>query len=103
MVGLQVAEAPKGTRRAMKKPGSFYEYNDVRVNRLSLSLLQLFKEPLPSVLKRRIMDPIGASTGWKLGRLPQFDRHDRRQGHGLGAGRRPLGRRHRDLGAAISR
>ena len=46
----------------MKKPGTFYEYNDVRVNRLSLSLLELFKEPLPSVLKRRIMDPIGASS-----------------------------------------
>lgn len=65
VVGLQVAEAPKGTRRALKKPGTYYEYNDVRVNRLSLSLLELFKEPLPAVLKRRIMDPIGASTGWK--------------------------------------
>jgi CubicO group peptidase (beta-lactamase class C family) len=65
VVGLQVAEGPKGTRRAMKTPGSHYEYNDVRVNRLSLCLLQLFKEPLPSVLKRRIMDPIGASTGWR--------------------------------------
>jgi len=64
VVGLAVAEAPKGTRRQLKKPGSFYEYNDVRVNRLSLSLLQLFKEPLPSVLKRRIMDPIGASPDW---------------------------------------
>ena len=65
VVGLAVAEAPKGTRRQLKKPGTFYEYNDVRVNRLSLSLLQLFKEPLPSVLKRRIMDPIGASPDWK--------------------------------------
>jgi CubicO group peptidase (beta-lactamase class C family) len=65
VVGLQVAEAPKGTRRVLKKPGSYYEYNDVRVNRLSLCLLQLFKEPLPSVLKRRVMDPIGASNGWK--------------------------------------
>jgi CubicO group peptidase (beta-lactamase class C family) len=65
VVGLQVAEGPKGTRREMKPPGSYYEYNDVRVNRLSLCLLQLFKEPLPSVLKRRIMDPIGASTGWR--------------------------------------
>ena len=65
VVGLAVAEAPKGTRRALKKPGTFYEYNDVRVNRLSYSLLQLFKEPLPSVLKRRIMDPIGASSGWR--------------------------------------
>lgn len=65
VVGLAVAEAPKGTRRALRKPGTFYEYNDVRVNRLSLSLLQVFKEPLPSVLKRRIMDPISASPGWR--------------------------------------
>ncbi len=65
VVGLAVAEAPKGTRRAMKKPGTFYEYNDVRVNRLALSLLQVFREPLPSVLKRRIMDPIGASSEWR--------------------------------------
>ena len=65
MVGLAVAEAPKGTPRLLKKPGTFYEYNDVRVNRLSYSLLQVFKEPLPSVLKRRIMDPIGASADWR--------------------------------------
>jgi CubicO group peptidase (beta-lactamase class C family) len=65
VVGLAVADAPKGTRRAMKKPGSFYEYNDVRVNRLSRSLLQVFREPLPQVLKRRIMDPIGGSQTWK--------------------------------------
>jgi CubicO group peptidase (beta-lactamase class C family) len=65
VVGIAVAEAPKGTRRQLKPPGSFYEYNDVRVNRLSLCLLQLFREPLPSVLKRRIMDPIGASSTWR--------------------------------------
>jgi len=65
VVGVAVADAPKGTRRAMKKPGSFYEYNDVRVNRLSRSLLQVFREPLPQVLKRRIMDPIGGSQTWK--------------------------------------
>jgi len=65
VVGVAVADAPKGTRRAMKKPGSFYEYNDVRVNRLSYSLLQVFREPLPAVLKRRIMDPIGASSSWR--------------------------------------
>ncbi|MBL0898862.1 MAG: serine hydrolase [Reyranella sp.] len=65
VVGLAVADAPKGTRRAMKKPGTFYEYNDVRVNRLSRSLLQVFKEPLPDVLKRRIMDPIGGSSTWR--------------------------------------
>jgi CubicO group peptidase (beta-lactamase class C family) len=65
VVGLAVADAPKGTRRALKTPGSFYEYNDVRVNRLSWSLLQVFREPLPAVLKRRLMDPIGASSTWR--------------------------------------
>ncbi len=65
VVGLAATDKPKGTPRALRKPGTFYEYNDVRVNRLSLSLLQLFKEPLPSVLKRRIMDPIGASASWR--------------------------------------
>jgi CubicO group peptidase (beta-lactamase class C family) len=65
VVGPDVAAPSKGTPRLLKKPGTFYEYNDVRVNRLSLSLLQVFKEPLPSVLKRRIMDPIGASADWR--------------------------------------
>lgn len=50
--------------RQLEAPGSFWEYNDVRVNRLSLALLRLFEEPLPSVLKREIMDPIGASNTW---------------------------------------
>ena len=40
------------------------EYNDVRVNRLSLAALRVLGKPLPSVLKDRIMDPIGASSSW---------------------------------------
>ena len=80
VVGVAVADAPKGTRRAMKKPGTFYEYNDVRVNRLSRSLLQVFKEPLPQVLKRRIMDPIGGSQGWRWdGYRNSFDTIDGKQ------------------------
>ncbi len=63
--GLNDTAAPKGTFRALQPPGTFWEYNDVRVNRLSLSLLQLFRAPLPDVLKRRIMDPIGASGTWR--------------------------------------
>ncbi|GAB3938631.1 serine hydrolase domain-containing protein [Larkinella terrae] len=51
--------------RALQLPGTFYEYNDVRVNRLALSLLQLWKKPLPNVLKDEIMDPIGASNTWQ--------------------------------------
>ena len=27
-------------------PGAYWEYNDVRVNRLSLSLLKVFRKPL---------------------------------------------------------
>ncbi len=50
--------------RELHEPGTYYEYNDVRVNRLSLSLLRLWKRPLPEVLKTEIMDPIGASDTW---------------------------------------
>jgi CubicO group peptidase (beta-lactamase class C family) len=39
--------AKKGTLRAMRPPGTVWEYNDVRVNRLSLALLHVFREPLP--------------------------------------------------------
>lgn len=55
----------KGERRELQAPGTFYEYNDVRVNLLSLCLLHAFKRPLPEVLRARIMDPIGASRDWE--------------------------------------
>jgi len=51
--------------REVQEPGSFYEYNDVRINRLSLSLLRLFGKGLPEILKAEIMDPIGASPEWR--------------------------------------
>ena len=51
--------------RAIQDPGTFYEYNDVRVNRFSLSLLRLFGKGLPEVLKSAIMDPIGGSQDWR--------------------------------------
>jgi len=50
--------------RELREPGTYFEYNDVRINRLSLSLLRLWKKPLPEVLKTEIMDPIGASNTW---------------------------------------
>ncbi|MFY0611452.1 MAG: serine hydrolase [Hyphomicrobiaceae bacterium] len=55
----------KGKLRTMQEPGTYWEYNDVRVNRLALALLRVFKRPLPEVLKERIMDPIGASNTWE--------------------------------------
>lgn len=51
--------------RKLNEPGTFFKYNDVRVNLLAYSLLNVFRKPLPSILKEKIMDPIGASTNWR--------------------------------------
>jgi len=51
--------------RQLREPGTVMEYNDVRVNVLAYSLLQVFRQPLPQVLKTHIMDPIGASQTWR--------------------------------------
>ncbi len=52
-------------KRELHEPGSTFKYNDVRVNVLSYSLLNVWRKPLPQVIKERIMDPIGASTTWR--------------------------------------
>jgi len=51
--------------RAFSIPGTQFEYNDVRVNLLAYSLLNVWRKPLPQVLKEYIMDPIGASSSWR--------------------------------------
>ena len=51
--------------RSLRTPGTTFEYNDVRVNVLAYSLLQVWRKPLPMVLKEHIMDPIGASSTWR--------------------------------------
>ena len=51
--------------RKLLEPGTSFEYNDVRVNLLAYSVLQVIRKPLPAVLRERIMDPIGASTTWR--------------------------------------
>jgi CubicO group peptidase (beta-lactamase class C family) len=51
--------------RKYNEPGTFFKYNDVRINVLAYSLLQVWRRPLPVVLKENIMDPIGASTTWR--------------------------------------
>ncbi|HUI54688.1 MAG TPA: serine hydrolase [Bryobacteraceae bacterium] len=64
-VGAEQFGAGQRKPREIQEPGSFYEYNDVRINRLSLSLLRLFGKGLPEVLKAEIMDLIGASQDWR--------------------------------------
>jgi CubicO group peptidase (beta-lactamase class C family) len=55
----------KGDARLLRPPGMFWEYNDIRVNRLALALLRRFRRPLPEVFAERIMQPIGASPDWR--------------------------------------
>jgi CubicO group peptidase (beta-lactamase class C family) len=64
-IGPGADNSRKGQKREHHAPGSFYEYNDVRVNLLGWCLLQRFRRPLPQVLRERIMDPIGASPDWE--------------------------------------
>jgi CubicO group peptidase (beta-lactamase class C family) len=61
----ELGVSTKGQPRPLRPPGTLWEYNDVRVNRLSLSLLQRFRQPLPDVLRESVMDPIGASPDWQ--------------------------------------
>jgi len=51
--------------RELHEPGTHYKYNDVRVNLLAYSALQVWRKPLPRVLKERIMDKLGASSAWR--------------------------------------
>lgn len=37
----------------------------MRINRLSLGLLRLWRRPLPEVFRELVMDPIGASRDWE--------------------------------------
>ncbi|HEY0018103.1 MAG TPA: serine hydrolase [Longimicrobium sp.] len=51
--------------RPRGEPGAAYEYNDVRVNLLALAALNVWRRPLPQVLREHVMDPIGASPTWR--------------------------------------
>ncbi len=64
------ADRPEGnaatwTTRKRNEPGTVYKYNDTRVNVLALALMNLWRRPLPQVLKEKIMQPIGASSSWR--------------------------------------
>ncbi|HKB81722.1 MAG TPA: serine hydrolase domain-containing protein [Burkholderiales bacterium] len=59
------AKGRKGDPRPLRAPGSYWEYNDVRINQLSLALLHLFGRSLPKVFRDAIMKPIGASNQWR--------------------------------------
>lgn len=59
------ADRREGRDRELQPPGSFWEYNDVRVNRLALSATRVWGASLSEVLEREIMVPIGSSRSWR--------------------------------------
>jgi len=65
------ADRPEGEKpadwpnRKLSPPGTRYKYNDVRVNLLALCALQVWRRPLPEVLRDEVMEPIGASNTWR--------------------------------------
>ena len=61
-VGATPADHPN---RPLREPGTFFKYNDVRINLLALCTLHVWRRPLPDVLREELMDPIGASATWR--------------------------------------
>jgi len=64
------ADRPEGepnqwVNRTLHEPGTHYKYNDVRVNVMALAALNVWRRPLPDVLRAEIMEPIGASSTWR--------------------------------------
>jgi len=59
------ARGRKGERRPLRAPGNYWEYNDVRINQLSLALLHLMRKPLPEVFLRAVLQPLGGGAGFR--------------------------------------
>src|SRR6478609_5239847 len=55
----------KGEARVLQRPGSYWEYNDVRINQFALALLHLFRRPLPQVFEERVLRPLGGGAGFR--------------------------------------
>jgi CubicO group peptidase (beta-lactamase class C family) len=51
--------------RPRNRPGTVYQYSDVRTNALALAALNVWRRPLPQVLKENVLDPIGGSSTWR--------------------------------------
>jgi CubicO group peptidase (beta-lactamase class C family) len=58
------AAGPKGGARPLQAPGSYWEYNDVRINQLALALLHLFRRPLPEAFLEQVLRPLGGGEGF---------------------------------------
>ena len=57
-------EGKKGEKRRLREPGAYWEYNDVRINQLSLALLHIYRRPLPEVFLDEVLRPVGGGRGF---------------------------------------
>jgi CubicO group peptidase (beta-lactamase class C family) len=55
----------KGDKRPLQPPGSYWEYNDVRINQLSLALLHVFRRPLPEIFVESVLKPLGGGGNFR--------------------------------------
>ena len=58
-------EGKKGDARRLREPGTYWEYNDVRINQLSLALLHVFRRPLPEVFVEEVLRPLAGGRGFR--------------------------------------
>ena len=58
-------QGQKGEARVLQPPGTYWEYNDVRINQLSLALLHLFRRPLPEVFAEVVLQPLGGGRDFR--------------------------------------
>src|SRR5205085_2784000 len=58
-------QGAKGEARVLQRPGTYWEYNDVRINQLSLALLHLFRQRLPEVFRAAILEPLGGGADFR--------------------------------------
>ena len=58
-------QGKKGEKRQLREPGTYWEYNDVRINQLSLALLHVFKRPIPEVFVESVLHPIGGGRDFR--------------------------------------
>jgi CubicO group peptidase (beta-lactamase class C family) len=64
-VGAEAYGSGERKPRDLQAPGTFYEYNDVRINRFALSLLRVFSKSVPDVFRDEVANVIGMSDTWQ--------------------------------------
>ena len=85
---------PSGRTASCHEPGTLYKYNDMRVNVLALADAARVAAPAARGAARGGHGSDRRVDHLALVRLRQLVGRDRRQAHAVGAGRRPLRRRH---------